>query len=285
LNDAQRRWWLDRLQEYGEAERAGEAAQAEWTMREQRYYEQEVFAKGKASLRDMTCIMPAHYPRRYYRLVRQDELPGVPKRLRAGSYSDWGPDGRGGSRRVKVACFQAEMEHGVEVGGHIELWAWTPPELLSFDEKRLCHVPLPPKDIGRHYSLAEICFGLTVLHDADGSFGRIVSPDSPLYEALGAELWVRVVELADQATDAWAPPLEFLFDRIQKALPAPDRIDAGAVKAPRRGRRRKHNPDDDERLAADWRAAKNSGALKSDFAKGRGIEVRKLNNAMSRLRK
>jgi hypothetical protein len=281
LNDAQRRWWLDRLQEYREAERAGEAAQAEWTMRERRYFEQEVFGKGKAHLRNMTVTVPAHSPKEYCRLVVARELAEVPRRLREGTFTDWSSKGR----PEKFRCFQSVDQNGQESAGYIAMRAWTPAELLSFDEKRLCHVPWPPEDIGRSYSLEEACFGLTILHDADGSFGRIVPMDCALYEALGASFWVRLVEIADSVTDAWAATVEYQFERIHIALRGQASAAGGSTGRSRRARRPESDAGKDERLKAHWEAARNQGTSKAEFVRQHRTTRHELDCALGRCRK
>jgi hypothetical protein len=218
-SESVRKAWLDALAQYPIAIKTGEVAREQWRGRERQYFEHEIFVRDNKLLRDRT-ITPANlYPGHYRRKLSAVEFAAIPSGMRKASYWDWEPKPNGGFKRKAHKCFHPFIADGKETGGGtLDVAAWVPEDLIKFDDSLLCHHPLPPEN-GRHYSLPEICYGLTVLHDIDGSFGRIVPRNSQLYVDLGYHFALLLGGRGHGATDGWVPGLVRLLRRAKQLVP------------------------------------------------------------------
>ena len=287
--DTRRKLWLDFLAEYLAAIKTGEDARKNWEQLQREYFEREVFSPGKSYLRDRTIVPEDLYPGDYGRKFSAAEFAEIPRAIRKASYWDWERNDKGAYRKKAHMCFHAFAKDGKEnAGGSLYVAAWIPKELIRFNEALLCHDPLPPKDIGRGYSLPEICYGLTVLHDIDGSFGPIVPPDSQLAVDLGHRFALAIGSCGNRATDEWVPSLESLLQRLQAELASrgkgPGHSNSAKVarKAVKRGRRSDTDHAEDRRIYEAWRSGQHSTYAALAKCRGKGEKADDIERAKDR---
>ena len=73
-------------------------------------------------------------------------------------------------------------------------------------------------------------------------------------------------------------------DAVELTANSAEPSDVGRKPSGKRGRPNVSSPEDDEKLAADWKASKNKGSTKKEFAADRGITVKYLSKALNRVR-
>ena len=216
---------LEWLAQFVADDAAATRTEEERKQRRTKYFLEDVFADGDGRLLDSTtpsdgCIW-AHYFNDENRLSG-DYSPGVPAQVRNGQYHIVERDANDPARWVRTAvpCYTPG-------DGNIDICAWTPVELAprDVDPNLLPQSPLPPRQLGRQYSLPEIARGLAALHDVDGGF----EPFIPRGHELEDWDW-KVTKIAlrqsgyvvQQVDDDWVTSLAPLRDRLFAAIAAHD---------------------------------------------------------------
>lgn len=215
-----RDWLIQRLHEYVARRDAGEDAEREWESRRRAYFEVDVFKRGMSKFRDRTTKPVGEFEwAKYARPLTPVDVEAVSAALKRGVFTTVEIKG-GHEIPRRVECF--EQSSG---GAWIYVHAWTPPELCEFDRGTKAHLPLPP-DLERKYADAEVCMGLALLHDADGSFAPLLSFKDALADDLKVErFWEEALlkgvnDFSDtRARSSWTLSQEPLLDQIKATLP------------------------------------------------------------------
>ncbi|MCC6492589.1 MAG: hypothetical protein IT424_06170 [Pirellulales bacterium] len=216
---------FDLLAEFSAETAKAKSAEEDRQKRREEYFLRHVFAAGNKHLRDGTqavegcefALFSEHSSDNLEHLLEQYYWVNRVSRFR--------PPNPQRRRRVRVPCCRRESS-GWFV---LNFYAWAPPEIAARkpDFNARPNAPLPPRNIGRAYTLCEIALGFVVLHDADGGPEPIVPEGHSLYDA---QWWwdigtVRGLHQDSSGTlpfDRWVPDLEPLWGRLKAALEGVD---------------------------------------------------------------
>lgn len=182
--------------------------ESEWQKRRRHYFELEVMA-DEDLLDDAS-----HYTnsdlrwQKYGRDVRVFEVDDIPRKVRERYWNPL-PD-------YYYNSVDPSRPRETLPAGTIDILAWAPVEFLECNSPKP-EVPLPPRNIGREYRLAEIVTAFVAIHDADGRFEPIVPADDPICKHWLFEMWL--LGKADRMRNIiCAAGLEPLLERLEAEL-------------------------------------------------------------------
>jgi hypothetical protein len=225
-NGLRREWLASQLQEYKTAEEQFKESHRQWKEERKAYFETHLL-KLKATFRDETSVGHADLVwDGYERLLKsQVAIDGVGTKLRYSKCVRLWPNPDGQLVPTRMGCF---TDNG-DGTGRVNVVGWIPRHLFVFDDAHEPSSPLPPQELkgGRGYTVPEICYGLAVIHDADGSFSPFAAEGSAIGDLFGVEFWwvkarVKGTEIAmwRAAEDDWLISLEPLLAKASAAIEA-----------------------------------------------------------------
>jgi hypothetical protein len=221
---SRRDWLVTQLRDYKSAGERFVESEIKWRNDRREYFEEEL-PKQPASFRnENACDHESLMWDTYERLLdSQQDIDDVSTKLRRATCVRLWPDKSGHLVPTRMRCF---TDYG-DGTGSVNVVGWIPRDLFKFDDSHKPSSPLPPSKLkgGRGYTVPEICYGLAVIHDADGSFSPFAAEGSAIGDLFGFEFWfmearIRGTEMAAwrAANDDWLVSLEPLFAQASSAI-------------------------------------------------------------------